>query len=1354
MTTVTSSLSRSLFGCLLALLISISCVNGTSPVTVCVNQTLINSSCNKAFSELHSALVYALNFSSYVTVSIYPGTYILSLNTTITSVRWFYIEGEIANTVIVECVPDAGISFVNSSNVWIQNLHIKGCGARHDFDTNHTIFASLFFFSCTSVFMHNVQVVNGTGVGAVFHATNGTNIIHSSLFENNHLPKDNSSYYGGGLQIGFPQCALDDTSSQCSPVPLESMSSSLYNITNCSFVGNSGLGNSRPDRMDSPHKASLSSNLSYFFEQSGGGLMIFFLGNAALSNTIHIEGCSFARNYALYGGGVYIAFSDNSTNNRVQILHSNFINNSVAYEGGGVRLNYSSMDKDYGNNSCHFHMCRFENNTASVGGGVSISASKQLEPGLSASTNFLGFIECLWFNNSALVGSAISANVWYPLSIGVVPAVELTSCNFTKNNVSRYEKQGELAGVSTVSLDSMPLHIAKSVVFHGNDGTCIFSVNSEILFLEDCTSTFDNNVASRGGVFSLLASAFITVYSDTIFYFTRNQVSNFGGVLYGYTLSPNDYISLVTSSNNCVLRYFDPELHPAEWKTEFHFLNNTGNQDKPDSIYLTTLLPCVWVRGGESMTDLIQKVFCWSEKWDYGGDRCENQIRSAPSHLSINSTFLSTAGKTTPLYATAYDDQHENITEDLILTVDSDTHDNIHIPQPYHFISNNQIQVHQHTLNDSEKSFHLLSAYPRILQANVKVQMAPCPPAYELNSVGSCECRSYHNYIQCDPAHWNATIRRSYWIGTYRNQSTAGYCILCHNDFNYTVGDYTAIPVYENDSSTYLCPNNRRGTLCSECNRNYGVSATAIDFRCVYCPDNLSVYMWLIRLLYHYVPSTVMILLLFITNFSLASGPLNAAIFFAQMITTSMDITQNGVIPVQGISDSVTVSKALLDIYNVVYGIWSLDFFKPFLADFCLSQHLRVSDVIALRYLGAFFPMLFVGAILAVRYLDNMNATLIVKIKDCLFSIRPLKQCIDKFSARMTLAVSSSLQNVVASCIILVYTRCVIVTSQLLNYVPLRGRSDTVVAYFPKYDPFTEYFEGRHKLYFVLGLVMTATFLIPVPFSLLFFRYNKSTVNKSYFHIFLESFQREFKCTSDKHPSPSLSPDPGREYFQLSSTIPDTLPPTSFWRKNSCCNPFDYRWMAGVYFALRSFMVLSSLAPTPMLGLFFQQVLCIVMATIILVAHPYTSNWNNKLDCCILLLMVVINGITIYQYFLTLIGTPLSLPAFSVQYVLIYIPLLWISIYVIATMFQACVRKRRTSSYISETTSTAVLTDAVGAVTGVENEERALLRPGNLLQDFSTVAQYSRFSQTNSKPDPELAPLLEPSATESDADND
>ena len=72
-------------------------------------------------------------------------------------------------------------------------------------------------------------------------------------------------------------------------------------------------------------------------------------------------------------------------------------------------------------------------------------------------------------------------------------------------------------------------------------------------------------------------------------------------------------------------------------------------------------------------------------------------------------------------------------------------------------------------------------------------------------------------------------------------------------------------------------------------------------------------------------------------HISVTRGALNSFVLFAQLITTTFDITGDGTIPLY----SSNSQKA----YQVLYNFWNLDFFISVSHEFCLSPKLNTMTV-------------------------------------------------------------------------------------------------------------------------------------------------------------------------------------------------------------------------------------------------------------------------------------------------------------------------------------------------------------------------------------------------------------------------
>ena len=96
------------------------------------------------------------------------------------------------------------------------------------------------------------------------------------------------------------------------------------------------------------------------------------------------------------------------------------------------------------------------------------------------------------------------------------------------------------------------------------------------------------------------------------------------------------------------------------------------------------------------------------------------------------------------------------------------------------------------------------------------------------------------------------------------------------------------------------------------------------SFKCIPCSSDSIFYSWVFYLLAEYLPLTIMLVIVIVFNISVTSGPANAFIFFAQIISTTFGIDANGIIDYPSITPAASVLK---QIYISLYAFWNLSFF-------------------------------------------------------------------------------------------------------------------------------------------------------------------------------------------------------------------------------------------------------------------------------------------------------------------------------------------------------------------------------------------------------------------------------------------
>ena len=229
------------------------------------------------------------------------------------------------------------------------------------------------------------------------------------------------------------------------------------------------------------------------------------------------------------------------------------------------------------------------------------------------STVNISFEDCHWSNNSARTGSAmdIYAN---DFPIGVLPTVYIINCNFTQNSNRFTLNLKDLLGLGTLYTRSVPIQFHSCINFLSNDGSSVAGTATRFIFYNDCSVLFYNNSGRQGGAIALLGVSYIELHDNASLNFSNNQAVAKGGAIYSLVTSERDFIN----SQNCFIFYEDPNIHPKNWTAKLTFTANKAPHG--NSIYCTTLLPCVWSDepGGITATDEeINQVFYWNGTFTY-----------------------------------------------------------------------------------------------------------------------------------------------------------------------------------------------------------------------------------------------------------------------------------------------------------------------------------------------------------------------------------------------------------------------------------------------------------------------------------------------------------------------------------------------------------------------------------------------------------------------------------------------------------------------------------------------------------------------------------------------------------------
>jgi predicted outer membrane repeat protein len=1235
----------------------------------------IESPCETFDGGLEAAALLKLSERKPITILVAEGYYVHNSSTIgcFQDVSDLSIIGEAndSSSVIVECDEGAGFRFIRCNNIKISLMTFKNCSqlqnsTSYNFQSDNRQFVQfkvgLYFLYCYNVNLTSITVGESAATGIVLYNVAGTNILDGLNIKGN---KFDSSGQGGGVYIEYSYCVPsegDSSGSDClyssewNPNVNETYTrDASFHITNCCFeINKANTSNFNSNTFILPHQQ------YHDAFGRGGGLSIFFKGNAS-NNCITVDNCVFKNNSALWGGGIFAEFQDISHDNIFLVLSSNLTENEVYSNedrnlgtgGGGSRVGFIYFDNSTAyNNTINFTICNFEHNTAYYGGALSFYSARQME--FTDSLNVFGLNGSIFVNNSARIGAALDLSLWHSSVFGKHVHPVIINCTFTKNNAMR-RITGGLVGIGAVYVDSLPVSFGGDTFFIDNDGSALAVTGSYINIEKFSSVTFIRNRGRNGGAIALFGNTFILTNEDSHLTFINNTAQYKGGAIYFYSSGERDLIS----SSNCFIRFNNLTATPYNWTSKFRFENNVIQVKDPDnnyqrnSIYASSLLSCIWGGGyGNSSygSEVLNDVFCWNKKnWKYephvDSYPCKGHISSAPTTYGINDelNYQTMPGQGIELELKVYDDLNQTVSENSIFIA--------RIPDnnPATFHGENKFDIFSHRyLNingqpESNVTVILETEDPIVIQKMINIEFLNCPPGYkqplDYNYSNfdfdnfSCECSnsSYRGYIQCG-SDFTSKIIRNGWFGLL-------------NDCDFVVGDtpyfysndFNGYVTLYNGSTEYLeqlfCSSlNRTGVLCGTCKNGTGVAIVSDTYECVECNyDYLTVY-----LLVTYLPITIFFILIFMFSVTVTRGPLNSFIFFAQVISTTIEIDADGSIPLHFVTGSRTFYIVLEQMYKIPYSIWNMNFFRELVGKFCFNPNWNNTlDVMLLSYVEALYPLLLLIVIVTIMVMYGKGVKIIV------FIFRPLHYCMARI--RQWTNLHQSITGGIAVFIVISYTKFTLISMLLLTPTPLYNFTGSIIKEVHYYNGEEEYPQYQYLTPAVIVLIILGFML---PFILMYssilrlierFSCWRLKLEKLYpplnLKIFLDEFHGCYRDGSD--------------------------------------GGIDCRWFAGLYFILRLILfAIYAATPTWELQYILQILLFLVVAFLFAIIRPYKSDWINKLDASFFIILTAISSLSMYNLMLTWNSTNPNKSIFAIQYVLILIPLLYCIGYYFTYLFK------------------------------------------------------------------------------------
>lgn len=1137
-------------------------------------------------------------------------------------------------TTTINCTNQAGMSFIDSKIIHLENVILDHCGAIHSSTSTSNkstlhFHSSMYLLNVTNFSMRNVAIRNSNGLGLVLFDVDGLVAISSCVFQNNTatLNHGDNAPAGGGVYVEFTYCPPGTYDDNC--VWHNSTKHSRYNISDSKFANNNASSIKKGRA-----QFHVNNRARFMGFGRGGGLQVTFRGHST-GNSMTIYNCTFYHNTAEWGGGLKASFQDESQNNSLFVIKSKFHKNTcLANGGGGANIGYTYYQQPFPqNNKISFSNCDFIENEAKFGGGIAFYSSDSTS---SLLNNSIEFTSCTWVANKARFGSAISMSIqaWTTYLSGNLPTPTFTNTTFINNYIidqlycskeGIYKTYGN--GTGTFFATRYTLLFNNSLEFRNNNGSAMYLTSSIMKVAPNTTVTFINNSGFNGGAIALIAFSVIVLADNSSLTFQHNKAVRCGGAIYSYSIDKHDYLS----SRSCFLQN-NHSVTGMAYNVSVTFLNNDILQQTNisrsycgRSIYAVTLKPCLYFCKQNNMDEMIpmEDVFkCVGNVTFNDGKVRDYELSTSGARFAYNMSmtiFSMIPSKEDFLPVSLIDDLNQIVHAEYHLTIVNHENSEIKADEAYTYLSQNRTELY----GKPENAANILLSQTgfRGHTISFSLHMEHCPPGYVLFNddqfnlnLSRCKCsvgtnQSYRGIHQCDDNDFIASIQHGYWIGYVENETEEGLlCGYCPDRYCFKKDEQTRLHrlighASREELDQRVCNDTRTGVLCGQCRDGYSVLYHSSSSLC-HNSSNCE-FGWLLYFASELIPLTLMFTIIVIFNISFVSGELNGFIFFAQVFDL-LSITGNGFIWFPKPAYSALV------IIRSIYKFLNFDFFIVNELSFCLWKGASTLDTIIFKYVTVLYALLLI--VLTVWLMNKCN---VYKRLSCL---------------RVS-TVKSSVIHGISAFLVMVYTQCAKVSFKLLDFTVIYSKGHVYNHVVATYQGNIKYFEPNHLPYAIPAIVSIIVVIVtPI--------------------VILTLYPSVFKVTS---------------FFKLEekiciSCIVQRLPHAylkPFTDSFQSCFKDNMRFFAGFYFVYRVVILIGWFAPTHLTQSYmFLELILITILVIHAIAQPYISRKHNILDALLFFNLAVINGITVYNYHYAKYYRYKGYEFITIQLVLVYIPLI------------------------------------------------------------------------------------------------
>lgn len=978
-----------------------------------------------------------------------------------------YIKIMSAQSTTIVCSPGkGGFGFFNTTNVTLDGISFKGCGAEIKLPSNIHYYTNesadlcigegqrtvLLFTHCLDTVVSRINITesyNGFAILAI-NALRWFQVMYC-VVSNGGTPQscDSTSPHhdgfshqsGNGLVIVYMDSVMNVT---CNTT-LSLQYITITNTTSCYPFSNDLL--------------TLYSNYKYVHPiVSGTGVSLVYSTNYYFVFTFILD-CHITGTVASHAGAMLLFYHNTHINHPLFINRFSIQNNSVVLHSPalspGLTILYSSKFQSRpiipSYSSLTINNGYLAYNTGYKGVGILIKAFA-----LSFLNTRIQLSDLTFFKNRAqVVGSACHVEI---SAINEIKNLQLSL--YTINATLNSDIKGGF-DASVFSIISTGTHVLfKQCSFTRNKGSTIEAYGSYITLGK--TFLCEENTSFRGSCILLRGTSFLHLNANTNIILRNNYAHLSGGAIYSDNLGGpsdtctillhGDHVYLVAEGNkasmdgdvmrisslyNCTIYKVSDELLRINDNLEY-FLNYLNYHPNSSTAIVSRVSQLIMCDSNQSSTARLEYRI-------YPGVRVQLPVIAvdAGNHLVYTTATL-----------TLYPDD-----SDIEWRLSGINYYNLYAHRCN--VLSFAIFIPNSKVLSSSGFAKLQSTENAISSLPFQLTILNCPLGFNTSESGKCVCSDFiSDFIpdaSCDIQMATITLPPFTWYGNpYSSNSSESVSFSCPLH-------YCITPVFNTSLTDPLCADGRTGIMCGQCTD--GLSVTFGSDKCVECSD-----LYLFVLLGYALVGVVLVFVLFTLRITISRGIVGGVIFYANM--SSISLYSNLLSDHHAYSIPVRV---LLSVFNLSTGF-----------TLCFYNGMTSTVMVGMSFVFPVYLCMIVVVLVVLSRYSSRVANLIVGS-----SVQVLATIVHLSFAKLLSTVTR----------VLTMTRLIVYDSQTV--------SNHLVWY---YDGSVEYLSGDHLILVIVSLLVIVLIILPYLVFTLFASYMRSCRRLNlYLHPLIDAYHAQYR---------------------------------------------------------------------------------------------------------------------------------------------------------------------------------------------------------------------------------------------------